>query len=94
MHQILSALGEASRIQIIGWLSSGPKTVGSIAQMSKIQMVNVSHHLGLLNTVKIVISERRGRYVYYHLNPDLCSVTDEGVFIKHTKGHVFLKIKT
>lgn len=93
MHLILSALGETNRIQIIECLASGPKTVGAIAQMVNLPMVNVSHHLGLLSNAKVLISERKGRYVSYQLNPECCSVKDSGVLIKHSKGHIFFKMK-
>lgn len=94
MHEILSALGEINRIRIIECLATGPKTVGVLAQMTTIPMVNASHHLGLLSHAKVVCSERKGRYISYCLNSDICSFNDDGdVLIKHPKGHVVLKMK-
>lgn len=65
----LQALAEKHRIRIIECLMSGSKHVSELARLLDIQIVNVSHHLGVLKSQKLVQAEKQGRYVRYSLNP-------------------------
>jgi DNA-binding transcriptional ArsR family regulator len=68
----LKALGEPSRLRIVSALRAGPKTVTELAVSLDIELVTVSHHLGILRHAQLVQKERRGRFIVY----SLC----EGVF--------------
>jgi ArsR family transcriptional regulator len=75
--RILKALADPERLKIIQCLQSGPKSVGEIAHQLKNELVNVSHHLGVLRHAKIVVDEKQGKYVIYSLHPDVCCPSGE-----------------
>lgn len=64
---LLKALSEPARLKIVDALRSGPKSVGVIASLLDLELVNASHHLGVLKLAGIVESERDGRHMIYHL---------------------------
>jgi len=68
--ELLSALSEAHRIQVIECLRSGSRHVTELARLLNAEIVNVSHHLGILRAAKVVVTEKKGRYVIYSLNPE------------------------
>ena len=67
---VFAALGEPHRIQIIDHLRSGSRNVTELAKLLNVEIVNVSHHLGILRSSGLVRDEKRGRYVIYSLHPD------------------------
>ena len=67
---LLQAIGEKNRIRIIECLWDGSKNVSELAKMLKIEIVNVSHHLGVLKSARLVQNEKKGRYVVYSLAPE------------------------
>jgi ArsR family transcriptional regulator, nickel/cobalt-responsive transcriptional repressor len=67
----LRAVADADRLRIIQLLRQGPKNVGEIAAALGAEIVNVSHHLGVLRNANMVQDHKRGRYVLYQLHPDL-----------------------
>jgi ArsR family transcriptional regulator, nickel/cobalt-responsive transcriptional repressor len=70
---LLQAIGEKNRIRIIECLWDGAKNVSELAKLLKIEIVNVSHHLGVLKSARLVQHEKKGRYVVYSLSPDYFS---------------------
>jgi DNA-binding transcriptional ArsR family regulator len=75
----LKALGEPMRLRIVDVLRDGEKTVGAIADTIGEEMVNVSHHLGILYHAGLVEKNKQGRYVVYRLHPDVVAVSRGGV---------------
>ncbi len=67
---LLQAIGEKNRIRIIECLWDGSKNVSELAKLLKIEIVNVSHHLGVLKSARLVKHEKKGRYVVYTLAPE------------------------
>lgn len=67
---LLQAIGEKNRIRIIECLWDGAKNVSELAKLLKIEIVNVSHHLGVLKSARLVQHEKKGRYVLYSLAPE------------------------
>ncbi|HKB01925.1 MAG TPA: metalloregulator ArsR/SmtB family transcription factor [Gemmataceae bacterium] len=67
---LLQAIGEKNRIRIIECLWDGAKNVSELAKLLKIEIVNVSHHLGVLKSARLVQHEKKGRYVVYSLAPE------------------------
>jgi ArsR family transcriptional regulator, nickel/cobalt-responsive transcriptional repressor len=65
----LQALAEVNRIRIIDCLRTGSKNVTELATMLKVEIVNVSHHLGVLRAAELVNDVKDGRFVNYSLNP-------------------------
>jgi ArsR family transcriptional regulator, nickel/cobalt-responsive transcriptional repressor len=70
---LLQAIGEKNRIRIIECLFSGPKNVSELSKVLKIEIVNVSHHLGVLKSERLVRREKQGRFVVYSLAPEFFS---------------------
>ena len=66
---LLQAIAEPNRIRIIDCLRTGSKNVTQLADMLKVEIVNVSHHLGVLRTARLVQAEKHGRFVIYSLDP-------------------------
>jgi ArsR family transcriptional regulator len=64
---LLQAIGEKNRIRIIECLWEGAKNVSELSKLLKIEIVNVSHHLGVLKSARLVHHEKKGRFVVYSL---------------------------
>jgi len=73
----LQALAELNRIRIIDCLRTGSKNVTELATLLNVEIVNVSHHLGVLRQAKLVQDEKNGRFVNYSLNPSKFTVEPE-----------------
>ena len=65
----LSALAEVNRLRVIDILRSGEKNVTELATLMNVEIVNVSHHLGVLRASELVLDRKEGRFVIYSLNP-------------------------
>ena len=74
--EMLRALAEPLRLRIVDCLRSGPKSVGELAEALKVEVVNVSHHLGVLKNAAVVQRERQGRFIVYRLHKDLFPPSD------------------
>jgi ArsR family transcriptional regulator len=67
----LRAVADPDRLRIIQCLRDGPKNVGEIAAALGAEVVNISHHLGVLRNANMVQDHKQGRFVLYQLHPDL-----------------------
>ena len=67
----LKALADPDRLKIIQCLQGGPKNVSQLAQLLRIEVANVSHHLGVLRHARLVLDQKEGKYVIYSLHPDV-----------------------
>lgn len=65
----LQAIAEPNRIRIIDCLRTGQKNVTQLATLLKVEIVNVSHHLGVLKSAGLVEDKKDGRFVIYSLHP-------------------------
>ena len=61
----LRALGDPTRLRIVGALRSGRRNVGDLAGALGLEMVTVSHHLRILYQAGLVTRAKAGRFVYY-----------------------------
>ena len=66
---MLQGLGEPTRIQIIDILRGGSRHVTEISRLMEEEVVNVSHHLGVLRDTGLVVTRKDGRFVIYSLHP-------------------------
>lgn len=71
VSDMLAALGEPTRMKLIEQLTEGPQYVGHLAQVLKIPLVNVSHHLGVLRSAGLLDYTKEGRRVSYAINPQI-----------------------
>jgi DNA-binding transcriptional ArsR family regulator len=67
----LKALSEPDRLKIIRCLQDGPKNVSELAALLDNELVNVSHHLGVLRHARLVQGEKQGKFVVYSLHPSV-----------------------
>jgi ArsR family transcriptional regulator len=70
---LLQALAEPNRVRIIDALRTGQKNVTELAKILNVEIVNVSHHLGVLRQAGLVQDEKHGRFVVYSLHPNYFS---------------------
>ena len=68
---LLKAVADPDRLKIVESLRSGPKNVSELAKILKAEIVNVSHHLGVLRQAGLVQDEKHGRFVVYSLHPKI-----------------------
>lgn len=64
----LTALAEPNRLRILDVLSQGECSVSELASKVKIELVNVSHHLGVLKVAGLVSDRKKGRFIFYSLS--------------------------
>ena len=67
----LKALSEPLRLRIINTLRPGPRSVSDLAEELGVEVVTVSHHLGILRNARLVEKERKGRFILYRLPDDV-----------------------
>jgi DNA-binding transcriptional ArsR family regulator len=70
--RLLRAVADPERLRIIQVLRGGPKNVSELAALlGEKEIVNVSHHLGVLRNAGLVRDRKQGRFVIYSLHPDI-----------------------
>jgi DNA-binding transcriptional ArsR family regulator len=69
--RILRALADPERLRIIHCLRGGARNVSELAALLDAEVVNISHHLGVLRHAGLVQDEKQGRFVVYRLHPDV-----------------------
>lgn len=71
LEQLLAALADPIRRQILDLLRHGPETAGEIARrFPQVSRPAVSQHLAVLRSVGLLREERRGRHRLYHLEAE------------------------
>jgi DNA-binding transcriptional ArsR family regulator len=89
--KLFRGLADPTRLAILETLIEGERSVGEIAQVTETSLANVSAHLACLAGCGLVQSEKRGKYVYYHLQErrvrDLIK-TAEGI-LAHVSRQVY-----
>jgi len=82
---VLKALSNPRRLEMVHLLAQGPCEVGKLAEELGITQPNVSQHLAVMRSIGIVEAERDGREVRYRLtDPDIVSAceTMRGVLLR------------
>ena len=69
--RMLKALADPERLRIIDCLRQGPRNVTDLSRELAADIVNVSHHLGVLRSAGLVLDEKHGRFVVYQLHPEV-----------------------
>ncbi|MFH1051216.1 MAG: autorepressor SdpR family transcription factor [bacterium] len=93
MNRLFKALDDVTRREILELLKDGDKTAGEIAEKFNISKPSISYHLDLLRQGDLVVSIKKGQFVYYTLNT---SVLDEVVkwFFQLTKSKLISEKNT
>jgi arsenite methyltransferase len=70
--QVFRALGDETRLQIVELLAkqSEPLCVCDLEASFKLSQPTISHHLKVLRDADLVVTERRGVWIYYQLQRD------------------------
>ncbi len=79
----LRALADRERLRIISVLRRGPHNVSELADLLDAEIVNVSHHLGVLRHAGLVQDVKQGRFVVYSLHPDVFQPGDDNSAVDH-----------
>lgn len=65
--KVLKALAHPSRLLMVETLATGPRCVCELRALVGSDLSTVSKHLAVLKNACIVVDERRGKEIYYHL---------------------------
>ena len=68
MNRLFKALNDTTRRKILEMLKEKDLTAGEIAEAFNISKPSISYHLDLLRQGNLVISVKKGQYMYYSLN--------------------------
>lgn len=68
MKDFFKAIKDPTRRHILEMLKEKDLTAGEIADAFNISKPSISYHLDLLKNADLVISQKKGQYVYYSLN--------------------------
>jgi ArsR family transcriptional regulator len=89
MEQLFQALGDATRLRILGLLLTGEVCVCHIHESLKVSQPKASRHLAYLRRAGLVDCRREGLWVYYRLadapDPVVASVKQA---VTHALGHL------
>jgi DNA-binding transcriptional ArsR family regulator len=67
---VFKALGDARRRRMLDLLKAGPKTTGQLCDdFPELDRCTVMQHLGVLERAGLVITQKRGRERWNHLDP-------------------------
>jgi DNA-binding transcriptional ArsR family regulator len=70
LDQVFEALASRPRREILAYLSEAELTTTDLAARFSMSAPAISRHLSVLENAGLVVSERRGQFVYYRLNRD------------------------
>lgn len=70
MQKIFEALASTQRRKMLAYLAHAELSAGEIASRFEISKPAVSQHLAVLENAGLVVSEKRGQFVFYRLVPD------------------------
>ncbi|TMA19880.1 MAG: metalloregulator ArsR/SmtB family transcription factor [Deltaproteobacteria bacterium] len=68
LSQAYRALGDATRLRILRLIAQTPLNVSEIVSLVGIAQPTVSHHLGKLKAMRLLLEERQGVFTYYSLD--------------------------
>lgn len=68
MDKLFKALADKNRRKILEVLKKSDMNVGEISRYFNITGASLSHHLDILKQANLIISERKGQFIYYSLN--------------------------
>jgi DNA-binding transcriptional ArsR family regulator len=68
MDKLFKALDDSTRREILDYLKERDMTAGEIAEKFNISKPSISYHLDLLRQGELVISTKKGQFIYYSIN--------------------------
>lgn len=70
MERVFQALASTPRRKILAYLAHAELSAGDIAARFEMSKPAVSQHLSVLENAGLVVSEKRGQFVFYRLVPE------------------------
>jgi ArsR family transcriptional regulator, arsenate/arsenite/antimonite-responsive transcriptional repressor len=86
MNDIFKALGDPTRRKILNMLREKDLTAGEIADNFNMTKPSISNHLNILKNADLVMSDKKGQYVYYSLNTTVFQEIIQFLFDLSKKG--------
>ena len=68
MDSVFKALSDPSRREVLRLLKKRDMSVTDIQKHFNITGATLSHHLDILKRANLVVTERRGQFIFYSLN--------------------------
>ncbi|MEE4243707.1 MAG: metalloregulator ArsR/SmtB family transcription factor [Desulfopila sp.] len=87
--QMYKALGDVTRLRILGLLRNGELCVCDIMEVLKLPQSTVSRHLAYLRNNGLVSGRRKGKWMYYQLHE---SVLQKGIRKKNLTSFTKLSV--
>lgn len=75
MDKLFKALDDKTRRDILDILKDKDLTAGQIAEHFEMTKPSISYHLDLLKQGGLVLSKKKGQYVYYYINTEVLDNT-------------------
>lgn len=70
MERVFQALASTPRRKILAYLAHAELSAGDISARFAMSKPAVSQHLSVLENAGLIISDKRGQFVFYRLVPD------------------------
>jgi ArsR family transcriptional regulator, arsenate/arsenite/antimonite-responsive transcriptional repressor len=90
-NEVLKALSDPTRREILRLLSGGERTAGELASSFDMTKPSLSHHFAILKEADLIESRRDGQQIYYCLNTtvleDVLTRLWDHLGLKSTKGN-------
>ena len=83
---ILKVLANEDRLLILCQLSQGTRNVGELEKILEIQQPTLSQQLTVLREEKLVMTERKGKFIYYSLVSPEATQIMKALFSLYCKG--------
>ena len=89
LEQLFQALGDRTRLRILGLLAAGEVCVCHLHESLQLPQPKVSRHLAYLRRAGLVVTRRDGLWVHYRLAPLSDPVLQTiQTSVSHALGHV------
>lgn len=84
--QLFKALGDETRIRMIGLLTQGELCVCDIMEVLSLPQSTASRHLAYLKNAGWVAGTRRGKWMYYQLNGHMLDGSIRQLLVQYLAG--------
>ena len=75
--ELCKVFSNPTRLEILNLLGDKEMSVTELIQKTKLRQANISKHLSIMKSKEIVISDRKGKNIYYKLtNPKIIKAFD------------------
>lgn len=68
MNLVFKALSDPNRRKILELLKEKDQSVSELLEHFTITQASLSHHLNILKQADLVVTERKGQFIFYSLN--------------------------